>query len=114
MSRMKMVKRLSMKYLVVILLLAAVAVAQRYTTNFPLTENPISEGGEWINGGVVGLDWTNLSTTPGFTFGTQPGTAGSASWADSWALLTGAWGPDQTAQATINDPSPNDNCHSRE
>ncbi len=92
-----------MKYLVAILLLAAVAVAQTYTTHFPLTENPISEGGKWINGGVVGLDWTNVQTTPGFAFGTMPGTAGSPGFADSWALLSGTWGPDQTAQATIND-----------
>ncbi len=108
MSKMKMVKRLPATYLVVILLLAAVATAQTYTTSFPLTENPISEGGEWINGGVVGLDWTNVQTTPGFAFGTDPGIQG---YEDSWALLTGTWGPDQTAQATINDPSPNDNCH---
>jgi hypothetical protein len=39
--------------------------AHRYTTNFPLTENPISEGGRWINGGAVGLDWTNVSTKAG-------------------------------------------------
>ena len=41
------------------------AAARTYTTNFPLTENPISEAGNWINGGTVGLDWTNVSTTPG-------------------------------------------------
>ena len=97
-----------MKYLVVILLLAAVAVAQTYTTNFPLTENPISEGGKWINAGVVGLDWNNIRTTPGFAFGTDPGTV---PYADAWALLIGTWGPDQTAQATIKDQNPNTNCH---
>src|SRR6266403_2241207 len=97
-----------MKYLVVILLLAAVAVAQTYTTNFPLTENPISEGGKWINAGVVGLDWNNVRTTPGFAFGTDPGTV---PYADAWALLIGSWGPDQTAQATIKDQNPNTNCY---
>jgi len=97
-----------MKYLVVILLLAAVAVAQTYTTNFPLTENPISEGGKWINAGVVGLDWNNVRTTPGFAFGTDPGTV---PYADAWALLIGTWGPDQTAQATIKDQNPNTNCY---
>ena len=111
MSRMKIVERVSMKYLVVILLLAAAAVAQSYTTNFPLTENPISEGGKWINGGVVGLDWTNVQTTPGFAFGTMPGTEGSPGYADSWALLSGTWGQDQTAQATINASSTNDACN---
>jgi len=97
-----------MKHLVVILLLSAVAVAQTYTTNFPLTENPISEGGKWINAGVVGLDWNNVRTTPGFAFGTDPGTV---TYADAWALLTGTWGPDQTVQATIKEQNPNTSCH---
>jgi hypothetical protein len=39
-----------------------------YTTNFPLTENPISEGGKWINGG--GLDWQSVRTTTNKAFGT--------------------------------------------
>jgi hypothetical protein len=97
-----------MKSLFVILVLSVVAVAQTYTTNFPLTENPISEGGKWINAGVVGLDWNNVRTTPGFAFGTDPGTV---TYADSWALLTGTWGPDQTVQATINEQNPNTSCH---
>jgi hypothetical protein len=97
-----------MKYLVVILLLAAAALAQTYTTDFPLTENPISEGGKWINAGVVGLDWNNVATTPGFAFGTVPGTV---AFADSWALLTGTWGPDQTAMATIKDQNPLTTCY---
>jgi hypothetical protein len=111
MSRIKRVRRLALKYPVVVLLLAAAALAQTYTTHFPLTEDPISESGAWINGGAVGLDWTNVRTTPGFAFGTMPGTAGSPSFADSWALLNGTWGPDQTAQATINAPSTNDSCN---
>jgi hypothetical protein len=35
---------------------------QTYATSFSLTENPISEGGKWINGGVTGLDWGNVQT----------------------------------------------------
>jgi hypothetical protein len=35
----------------------AEAIAATYTTNFPLTENPIFEGGHWINGLINGLDW---------------------------------------------------------
>src|SRR5260221_2997308 len=42
-----------------------------YSTSFPLTENPISEGGRWVNGGLLGLDWTNVSTTPGLAIGHQ-------------------------------------------
>ena len=33
---------------------AASKGAHSYATHFPLTENPISEGGRWINGGAVG------------------------------------------------------------
>jgi uncharacterized protein YjdB len=72
--------------------------ARVYTTNFPLTENPISEGGNWINGQVVGLDWKNARTTPGLAFGTQTGNGG---YDDTVALLTGTWGPDQTVEATV-------------
>jgi hypothetical protein len=73
-----------------------------YTSNFPLSENPISEGGNWINGEVTGLDWANVRTVAGMAVGTQSGTAsGAARYADSTAVLTGEWGPNQTAQATI-------------
>jgi hypothetical protein len=65
-------------------------------------ENPISENGNWINGGVQGLSWTNVRTTGGMAVGTMPGNAsGDAQYADSTAVLAGTWGPDQTAQATI-------------
>jgi hypothetical protein len=77
----------------------AEAIAGTYTTNFPLTENPISEGGHWINGLTNGLDWTDVATTPGKAFGTQTGIG--PDYADSTALLTGTWGADQTAQATV-------------
>lgn len=71
-----------------------------YTTNFPLTENPISEGGMWINGGTTGVDWTNMQTTPGLAFGTM--IIPSANDNDSTALLTGTWGPNQTVTATVH------------
>ncbi|MGA2609518.1 MAG: hypothetical protein ABSD89_11935 [Halobacteriota archaeon] len=70
-----------------------------YTTSFPLTENPISEGGKWINGGTTGLDWANVQTTPGLAFGTQTDTI---NYDDSTAILAGSWGPSQTVQATVH------------
>ncbi len=76
-----------------------------YTTTFPLTENPISEGGRWINGQAVGLDWADIQTVPGLAFGTEKGTI---NFDDSTALLAGSWGPDQTVEATVhsvNQPS---------
>jgi hypothetical protein len=46
----------------------------------------------------VGLDWSNVQTVPGFAFGTQTGLNDVN---DSTALLTGMWGSNQTAQATV-------------
>jgi hypothetical protein len=76
-----------------------------YTTNFPLTENPISEAEKWINGQTVGLKWKNVRTTSGFAFGTE---SGSVNFDDSTALLTGTWGPNQTAEATVRTVNQND------
>src|SRR4051794_2598221 len=85
----------------VVLALAAITVlgaASPYTTNFPLTENPISEGAQWTTGLATGLDWANVRTTPGLAFGTQSGSGG---FNDSLAVLKGAWTPDQSATATV-------------
>ncbi|OAI52842.1 hypothetical protein AYO44_16410 [Planctomycetaceae bacterium SCGC AG-212-F19] len=70
------------------------AVPSTYTTNFPLTENPISEGGRWINGRA-------MRTSGGLAFGTQSGVGGPP-YDDSSAVLTGAWGPDQAVWATVH------------
>ena len=79
------------------------ATARNYTTNVPATENPVWESGNWLNGQADGLDWTNVRTTPGLAFGTEVAAAdfGSSLLDDSTALLTGAWGPDQTVTATV-------------
>ena len=86
------------------MLSASASTAQTYKTNFPLTENPISEGGRWLNGAKDALDWTDVRTTPGFAFGTEIGGVRPErqKYDDSAALLTGHWGPDQTAQATVH------------
>src|ERR1700733_12002194 len=57
----------------------AVARANSYTTDFPLAEDPISEGGHWINGKSVALDWGDIFTTPGRAIGV----AGPARYADA-------------------------------
>jgi hypothetical protein len=85
-------------FVLALFLPGARALAGTYTTHFPLTENPISEGGRWINGKTVGLDWANVSTTPGLAIGTESGSGG---YDDSTALLTGTWGADQWAMATV-------------
>lgn len=84
-------------YILIICGIVSNAFAKTYSTSFPLTENPISEGGMWINGATDGLDWGNVSTTPGQTH-PHPGTA---RYADATALLKGTWGPNQTAQGTV-------------
>ncbi len=70
-----------------------------YSTAFPLTENPISEGGHWISGNAVGLDWADYRTTPGLAFGTQTGSGGTN---DSTALLTTAWGANQSGEGIVH------------
>jgi hypothetical protein len=82
---------------------------QSYTTKFPLMENPISEGGHWINGGTTGLDWGNVQTTPGLAFGTVVSLG--PPYNDSTAVLTGTWGSDQTAQATVHIAKPNSSIY---
>src|ERR1051325_3674641 len=82
------------------LLLTTTNLAQSFTysTSFPLTENPISEGGKWINGGAAGGNlWGNVQTTPGMAFGVSEPTQ----FGDPTAVLTGTWAPDQSAEATI-------------
>lgn len=70
-----------------------------YTTNFPLTENPVSEGGRWINNEAVSIDWKNVRTTPGLAFGADA--SGTPNYNDPTAILAGTWGPNQTVQATV-------------
>jgi hypothetical protein len=91
----------------VLLLCAPVWAANSYYTTFPATENPISEGGLWINGGTTGLLWKDVRTTPGFAFGTQLGSETCPSNCnDSTAVLTGTWGANQTVQFTAGVPTP--------
>lgn len=69
-------------------------VVRSYSTAFPLTENPISEGGAWISGGVSGY-YNDVRTTPGLAFG--GGISPSPPFNDPIALLNGSWGNDQLA-----------------
>jgi hypothetical protein len=80
-----------------------------YYSNFPNTENPISEGGHWINGGTAGLDWGNVLTTPGKVFGDQ--TPDSPPYKDPTAILTGKWGTNQTAEGTVFSNNSNANYY---
>lgn len=74
-------------------------ITRAYTTNFPFTENPISESGSWLNGAGDGLDWGNIATKQGVAYGLQDG---AAHFADGTAILKGSWRPDQTVEATVH------------
>jgi hypothetical protein len=69
----------------------------KYSTKFPLAEDPISEGGLWISGGSAGIDWGDVLTTPGHAFGRD----GALKFGDPTALLTGNWEPDQEVRAAV-------------
>ena len=71
--------------------------AMSYSTNFPVAQNPISQGGSWYNGADDGIDWCNVQTSIGYAWGVGPCLV---SYADPTAILKGTWGPDQTVQAT--------------
>ena len=92
---------------------ASSGTPRSYTTNFPRAEDPLSEGGKWTNGQKDGLDWANVRTTSGLAFGTEYGGTRPApqKYDDSTALLTGPWGPDQTAQATVHAVNQNDKIY---
>jgi hypothetical protein len=84
--------------------------ARTYSTAFPTAETPLSEGGNWIDGHVTGLDWASVQISPsGLAHGTQTGSAtGNARFADSTAVLSGAWAPNQTVTGvvhSVNQPS---------
>lgn len=72
--------------------------AHSYSTMFPLTENPISESGNWLGGADAGGNlWGNVRTAPGLAYGASEPTL----YGDPTAILTGTWGPAQTVTATV-------------
>jgi hypothetical protein len=84
------------------------ATARTYSTSFTLTENPISENSIWVGGQSAGNNlWGNVQTNGAMAFGvTEP-----TSYGDPTAILTGTWGPEQTAQATVKiTTTPNNGC----
>jgi len=75
---------------------AASGGTAQYSTDFNLTESPISEGGAWQQ---MGVDWTRVITANGLAFGTQPGNGG---FNDSYAYLAGDFAANQSASAVIH------------
>ena len=108
-----MIKRISYLFVLTLAVFSAVADAQAntYTTNFPLTQNPISESGHWTNGGAASSQWGNIQTNGTMAYGvTEPTTYG-----DPTASLTGTWGTNQTLTATVKiNSQPGVCCHELE
>ena len=95
-----------MRLVAAIFLLSLPLIGRTYTTKFETAENPISEGGTWINGATTGLDWCNVQTRPGLVWGVGPC---ATDYSDPTAILTGPWGPNQAVQAIAHVVSPNAN-----
>jgi hypothetical protein len=68
-----------------------------YSTRFQLDEDPISEGGKWINGGKDGIDWFNVITKNGVAYGA----VSKGAYTDPTALLTGMWDKNQKVKARV-------------
>jgi hypothetical protein len=100
-------------------------VKRSYSTNFQFDENPMSEGGIWLNGKTDGIDWADVITKKGRAYGSVTRMAvaerrveqgnldpsGEASapegdYDDPTAVLTGAWGRNQHAKGTVFSKNP--------
>src|SRR5712691_1495203 len=97
------------------------APVRSYSTDFPLAENPISEGGMWVNGGKDGIDWNDVIAGNGVAYGAvsrmgaaerraeqgnlaspaADGAVPEGDYDDPTALLAGTWGPNQHARAAV-------------
>jgi len=98
-----------------------------YSTRFEVDERPLSEGGMWLNGLKDGLDWADIMTSNGVAYGDvtrmavaerrveqgnlEAATEDSApigDYDDPTAVLSGEWGADQHAWATVFSRNPTD------
>lgn len=79
------------------MLLPAGSSLRVYETSFPATENPISEGGNWLNGAVDGLDWLNMQTGSARVYGTLSVAPG---FNDPTAIVNGAWSSSKGQKVT--------------
>jgi hypothetical protein len=86
-----------------------------HRTRFEVDEDPISEGGSWINGLTDGIDWADVVADNGVGHGgkvrmtiaerrAEQGDAVDApigDYDDPTAVLAGPWGRNQHARATV-------------
>ena len=89
---------------------AATVTHGPYTTQFLLTENPISLSNQWISGGVIGglTLWGDVRTNGTMALGASEPTQ----YGDPTAILAGTWGPTQTATGVVKvNSTPSSCCH---
>lgn len=92
-----------------------------YSTRFERDENPISEGGMWLNGKTDGIDWADVITKDGRAYGAVTrmavaekrveqatlgaGVSGTSlpegDYDDPTAVLAGDWGRNQHVKARV-------------
>ena len=102
-------------------------LVRSYSTRFEKDESPISEGGLWLNGRKDGIDWCDVLTKDGHAYGEVSrmssaerraeqafgGATASADvvegdYDDPAAVLTGSWGRNQAARATVYSVNPSE------
>jgi hypothetical protein len=96
-------------------------LGRSYRTDFQVDEDPVSEGGMWINGKRHGIDWADVITKNGLAYGAVTrmavaerrveqgnldpsggeGGAAEGDYDDPTAVLAGAWGPNQHAKGVV-------------
>ena len=99
-----------------------------YRTSFQTDEDPISEGGIWLNGRKDGIDWADVIARNGVVYGAvtrmavaerrveqgnlEPtaadGAAPEGDYDDPTAVLAGVWGRNQHARAEVFSRNPTD------
>jgi hypothetical protein len=104
------------------------APVRSYSTRFETDETPISEGGMWLNGRADGIDWCDVLTRNGGAYGevsrmavaerrseqaslgagTGEGGGTEGDYDDPTAVLSGSWGRNQLARATVFSRNPTD------
>ena len=91
-----------MRIILSILLCCCSAFAGTYSTTFSGgNANPISEGGNWINGYTTGKQWSDVQITNGLCCNAQLNAGDGNSYNDGTAILSGSWGATQYVSAAI-------------
>jgi hypothetical protein len=75
-----------------------------YSTNFATAENPLSEGGKWVDGKAVGVNWNNPQSAFGKAYASVLSGLSGSRYDDSIAHLATSlrtFAPNQYAQGTV-------------